>query len=70
MIVTIHGQCFFYHKKRDKKLGKMFAVSYQGKLCIQAASVVLSRNENKSQTTSFPASFVPVLFGGENYLYF
>lgn len=71
VIDTIPGQCFFYYKATDKKLGKMFAVSYQGKLYIQAASVLLNKNnKDKSQTTSFPASFVPVLFGGVNYLYF
>lgn len=49
----------------------MFAVSYQRKSYIQAASVLLNKNKkDRSQTTSFPASFVPVLFGGENYLYF
>jgi len=71
VIDTIPGQCIFYYKETDKKVKQMFAVSYRGKLYIQAASVLLNRNKkDKSQTTSFPASFVPVLFGGENYLYF
>ncbi len=71
VIDTIPGQCIFYYKETDKKVKQMFAVSYRGKLYIQAASVLLNRNKkDKSQTTSFPASFVPVLFGVENYLYF
>lgn len=70
VIDTIPDQCLFYYKDNDKKVKKMFAVSYKGQLYIQAASVLLNRDKkDKSQTTSQPYSFTRVLFGGNNYLY-
>ncbi|MGM1430203.1 hypothetical protein ACS126_13160 [Sphingobacterium lactis] len=70
VIDTIPDQCMFYYSDTDKKVKKMFAVSFRGHLYIQAASVLLNRDrQDKSQTTSQPYSFTRVLFGGNNFLY-
>jgi len=70
IIDTIPDQCLFYYMDTDKKVKKMFAVSYKGHLYIQAASVLLNRDrKDKSQSSSQPYSFTKVLFGGTNFLY-
>ncbi len=49
VIDTVPDQCLFYYKDNDKKVKKMFAVSYKGQLYIQAASVLLNRDKKDNR---------------------
>jgi len=67
---TIVHACYFYDAKTDKKIKKVFAISYKGYLYFQLYSILKNRNKlDRAQATNFPNSFVRVIDGGKNYYY-
>lgn len=61
---------YFYYLDTDKRVKKVFAISYKGHLYFQITSILKNRNKaDKAQSTYFPNTFVRVIIGGENYLY-
>ncbi len=66
---TIADHCFFM-TGGDKKLRKMFAVSYKGHLYFRIGAILDNRNKtDRSQGSDFPQSFVRAIMGGDNYYY-
>ena len=66
----IPDACFFYSKQEDKKIKKVFAISYQGHLYFQIQAILNNRNKtDRAQSNDFPNSFSRVIIGGENYYY-
>ena len=67
---TNSNPIFFYYKNTNKKVKKVFAISYEGNLYIQALSILNNKNKkDKSMTTESPYCFSRVTIYGENYLY-
>lgn len=66
----IPDACFFYYKNSDKKIKKVFAISYQGHLYFQIQAILNNRHKtDRAQTNDFPNSFTRVLSAGQNYYY-
>jgi hypothetical protein len=70
VLESIENICFFYFKESDKKIKRVFAVSYKGYLYFQLKAILTNKNKNdNAQTTDFPHCFTRVTKGGENYFY-
>ena len=72
VLESIEDHCYFYYKVSEKKMKKVFAVSYQGYLYFQIKAVIAISNRNKNdnaQTNDLPHSFTRVTKGGDNYFY-
>jgi len=66
----IPDACFFYYKNSDKKIKKVFAISYQGHLYFQIQAILSNRHKtDRAQTNDFPNGFTRVLSAGKNYYY-
>ena len=66
----IPDACFFYSKQEDKKIKKVFAISYQGHLYFQIQAILSNRHKtDRAQTNDFPNGFTRVLSAGQNYYY-
>lgn len=69
---SIEDHCYFYYKVSEKKIKKVFAISYKGYLYFQIKAVIAISNRNKNdnaQTNDLPHSFTRVIKGGDNYFY-
>lgn len=69
---SIEDHCYFYYKVSEKKIKKVFAISYKGYLYFQIKAVIAISNRNKNdnaQTNDLPNSFTRVIKGGDNYFY-
>lgn len=69
---SIEDHCYFYYKASEKKIKKVFAISYKGYLYFQIKAVISISNRNKNdnaQTNDLPHSFTRVIKGGDNYFY-
>ncbi|MCH3882684.1 hypothetical protein [Tenacibaculum aquimarinum] len=61
---------YFYYPKNNRKVRKIFAISYKGHLYFQIKAILKNRNKtDRAQSTNFHNTFVRVIMGGENYLY-
>jgi hypothetical protein len=70
ILQLISHNCMFYYSHNDKKVKKVFAISYKGHLYFQLLAILKNRNKtDRAQTTNFPNSFVRVMDGGNNYFY-
>lgn len=70
VLESIEDVCYFYYKESDKKVKKVFAVSYKGYLYFQLKAILANRNKNdNAQTSDFPHCFARVIKGGNNYFY-
>jgi len=62
--------CYFYLKKEDKKIKKVFAVCYKGQIYFQTGAILNNRNKtDRAQINDYPNVFVRVRIMGENYYY-
>lgn len=67
---SIIHNCYFYYLYTNKKIKKVFAISYKGHLYFQIKAILKNRNKtDRAQSTNFPNTFVRVIMGGKNYLY-
>ncbi|MBR8538380.1 hypothetical protein KDU71_22605 [Carboxylicivirga sediminis] len=63
-------RCKFYHKDTDKKIKKVFAISFQNKLYFSTGAILKNKNKkDKSLSANSNNEFVLVLLGGSNFLY-
>jgi len=70
VLENIEHNCFFYNAETDKKIKKVFAVSYRGHLYFKIGAILKYRNKtDRAQSNDNPNSFVRVILGGNNYLY-
>ncbi|WP_147448325.1 hypothetical protein [Dokdonia sinensis] len=61
---------FFYDSNKDKKIKKVFAISYEGDLYFQIRAILDNRNkEDRAQDSNSKNGFAKVIIGGKNYLY-
>lgn len=66
----IPSECYFYLKKENKKLKKVFAVCYRGEIYFQTQAILNNRNKtDRAQTNNYPNGFVRVMMVGKNYYY-
>jgi len=63
-------RCKFYNKSTNKKIKKVFAISYGNKLYFNTGAILKNKNrEDKSLSANSNNEFILVLFGGSNFLY-
>ncbi len=61
---------YFYYSNNNKKVKKVFAISYKGHLYFQIKAILKNRNKtDRAQSTNFHNTFARVILGGKNYLY-
>ena len=67
---SVYHNCYFYDKETNKKIRKVFAISYHGHLYFQLKAILKNRNKyDRAQSTNYHNTFVRVISGGENYFY-
>jgi len=69
-IDSLIRRCKFYNKTTDKKIKKVFAISFENKLYFSTGAILKNKNKkDKSLSANSNNEFVLVLLGGSNYLY-
>lgn len=69
-LTGLPDECYFYLVSEDKKIKKVFAICYAGKLYFQTQAILDNRNKtDRAQTNHFTNGFTKVKIAGENYYY-